>query len=373
MSQAPVDAPYEQKSQDKEKSGLTPTVLAYENPAFMRSDSGRLVRIICEFMEPGERLRQHNIKGTILFFGSARSMSKKQYDETIGGLRAELAAVKQQGGDGGKLAELATKIERFEKVEWMCPYVDITEDLAYKLTKWSIQQPHLREFFSKQPDYMTGFVESEVPSRQPLVVCTGGGPGIMEAANKGAHRAGGLSMGCGITLPFEKGLNPYVTQAQPAAHAFDKPKGSLAFEFHYFFTRKFWMMLPAKILVVGPGGFGTLDELMELLTLKQTGKLGELVVVLLGVKFWKTIVNWQALADFGVISQAEVDKLFFTDSADEAFTYITGKMEESGVRLVQTTSPQVSPSRPSGMSGAIAGSFALGNSAMGDKKQFPSG
>jgi len=167
----------------------------------------------------------------------------------------------------------------------------------------------------------------ETRRRQPLVVTTGGGPGIMEAANRGAASVpGGITMGMGISLPFEKGLNPFVTKG-------------LAFEFQYFFTRKFWMMYYAKALVVGPGGFGTMDELFELLTLRQTGKLPDFPIVLLCSKYWKTVINWQAMVDFGTISQEEVDRLCFADNAEEAFQHIRVNIEGG-----HSPMPNVSPS-----------------------------
>ncbi len=151
----------------------------------------------------------------------------------------------------------------------------------------------------------------EVEDEQRIYVCTGGGPGFMEAAAKGASSVrGSRNIGMGITVPFEVGLNEHVSE-------------DLAFQYHYFFTRKFWMVYHCQAIVAAPGGMGTLDELFEVLTLKQTGKVqGDLPVVLFGKKFWRTIVNWQSMADFGVISQVEVDQLFFTDCPHEAFDHI---------------------------------------------------
>jgi len=149
-----------------------------------------------------------------------------------------------------------------------------------------------------------------------VYVCTGGGPGFMEAANRGASEVvGGKSIGMGITLPFEEGLNPFVTP-------------ELAFEYHYFFTRKFWMAFHMQALVVAPGGMGTCDELFELLTLKQTGKIQKsLPVVLLGKAYWKSVINWQKLGVYGVINPAEVDELLFTDDVQEAFDFIVRSLE----------------------------------------------
>ena len=153
-------------------------------------------------------------------------------------------------------------------------------------------------------------------SKGELVVCTGGAGGFMEAANRGAADVpGGRSIGMGISLPFESGLNPYVTP-------------ELAFEYHYFFTRKFWMAFHMQALVVAPGGFGTMDELFELLTLKQVGKMQRsLPVVLFGKEYWKSIINWEVIGKYGVINPAEVDELLFTDDVDEAFNFIIQALE----------------------------------------------
>jgi len=147
-----------------------------------------------------------------------------------------------------------------------------------------------------------------------LFICTGGGPGFMEAANRGAHDAGGKSIGMGITLPFEKGLNPYVTP-------------ELAFEYHYFFTRKFWMAYYMQALVVAPGGFGTCDELFEIVTLKQTGKLNkDIPIVLFGKQYWEDVVNWKALAKYGTISEKDIADFCFTDDVGEAFEFVSSRL-----------------------------------------------
>merc|ERR1719401_2440414 len=146
-------------------------------------------------------------------------------------------------------------------------------------------------------------------------VGTGGGPGMMEAANKGAALAGGQSIGFGISLPFEKGLNPYVTP-------------SLAFEFHYFFTRKFWMSYKCMGLVVAPGGLGTCDELFEVITLMQTGKIKrKLPVILIGRQFWQACINWQAFVEYGMISDSDANQIIFADTAEEAFRALVAGIE----------------------------------------------
>jgi uncharacterized protein (TIGR00730 family) len=159
---------------------------------------------------------------------------------------------------------------------------------------------------------------SQHDANQSIVICTGGGPGFMEAANKGAASVkGARNIGMGISLPFECGLNPYVTE-------------SLAFEFHYFFTRKFWMVYHCQAIVVAPGGVGTFDELFEVLTLKQTGKIHkDLPVILFGKEFWTTVVNWESLVKFGTVSQKDIDDLYFTDDVEEAFQYVTQRLSSN--------------------------------------------
>jgi uncharacterized protein (TIGR00730 family) len=307
-------SPYIQKDEDVSGKKLTPTVKSYKNTEFLSGNAGRMVRILCEFEEPQERLRRHYIRSTFLFFGSARSMTQAQYDTTIKALQAKLADCTSEADKEAVQEELT----RLEKTQWMCEWVDVVESLARKVAEFAKKEKHLiNHSFKYIPDYFKLPPEGAPQSMHDLeenfhdlVVTTGGGPGFMEAANRGAASVPDVkTMGMGISLPFEKGLNRHVTDG-------------LAFEFHYFFTRKFWMMYSCRAIVVAPGGFGTLDELFELLTLKQTRKIPSLPVVLIGKRFWQTVINWQALADFGVISQAEIDSILFTDSPEEATAYI---------------------------------------------------
>lgn len=325
---APSDSPYVMKEADKTSNGLTPTTKAFESRDFLSSRDARMLRIMCEFQEPQLRLKRNGVKGTILFFGSARSMARVDFDKTFNGLKSDLAAT----SDANAKTAIQAKLDRFAKVEWMCEWADKAEVLSQRLTAWSMEESRVKNELIDQPDYLTGAVGNGGSEKQPLVVLTGGGPGIMEAANRGAASVpGAKSMGMGISLPFEKGLNPYVTP-------------DLAFEFHYFFTRKFWMMYSAKALVVGPGGFGTMDELFELMTLRQTGKLPkDLPIVLLGAKYWKTVVNWQAMADFGTISQEEVDRLCFADDVDTAFNFIVNQLKDSVGTTAVTPSKGAAP------------------------------
>lgn len=303
----PVESPYMMKERDLSSKKLTPTTKSYLNEPFLKSHDARIIRILCEFQEPAGRLNANKVKGTILFFGSARAMLKEDFDATMRDLQYKLS----HAPPGEAQEMLQEKIASFRKVEWMCEWTSKAEVLSRLLTEWAVNDPELKAAFRDAPDYLREDCDSS-STAQPLVVTTGGGPGLMEAANRGAASVpGAITMGMGISLPFENGLNPYVTPG-------------LAFEFHYFFTRKFWMMYSAKALVIAPGGFGTMDELFELLTLRQTKKIPDLPIVLLCSKYWKTIINWQAIADFGTISQKEVDSLLFADEPEEAFAYIQG-------------------------------------------------
>jgi uncharacterized protein (TIGR00730 family) len=324
-----VDCPYDAK----EESVLTETTKAYKNLDFLNSRAARSIRIMCEFEEPRRRLRENHIQGTLLIFGSARSLSRADHALAVSKLEQDIA----KSTDGEK-AKLEQKLLRLQKSSWMCDYCGHVEELSRRLTEWtmkedvrtgkdikgtnpqSLQTSALQRFNSQALQYLTEDTPSQPRENagtfpQHMVVCTGGGPGIMEAANKGAASVpGSKNMGMGISLPFEEGLNRYVTS-------------ELAFEFHYFFTRKFWMLYQAHCIIVFPGGFGTFDELFEACTLKQTGKLRpDLPIVLFGKKYWEKVVNWQALVDMGTISQQDVDDILFTDCVDEAFNHITTRL-----------------------------------------------
>ena len=235
--------------------------------------------------------------------------------------------INQCSNDAEKV-ELEEKMRVLQSLEWMCSQYDVIVDLSRKLTEWatmptskigararvsgvSRHHPSVIDFYGHNTD---------VEVDQKLFVISGGGPGFMQAANEGASQVpGARNIGMAISVPFEKGTNQFVTP-------------ELAFEFHYFFTRKFWMVYHCQALIVAPGGLGTFDELFEVLTLKQTGKVQkDLPVVLIGKEFWKTVINWEALFKFGTISKKDVDDLFFTDSADEAAAYIIDRLGHNGI------------------------------------------
>lgn len=261
---------------------------SYANDAFLNSRDARLIRIMCELEEPGARLDAQGVDNIVMFFGSARAKPRKEYEQAV--IEAE-AALKASPED--KKAQGA--LERLRKQEFLVGMFDVVRETTRRLTLWSMERAG-----KGLPSYIVG---------------TGGGPGMMQAANQGAADAAGPTAGLGISLPFEKGLNPYVTP-------------SLAFEFHYFFTRKFWMAYKCMGLVVAPGGFGTCDELFELLTLMQTGKIKQpLPVVLIGKKFWKDCINWEAFVNYGMISDQDASQLHFADTAEEAFRFLKEGIE----------------------------------------------
>lgn len=257
---------------------------AYKNADFLNSASARKIRVLCELTEPEHRFREQRIKDTIVMFGSARTLPPAEAEKRLHALEAELEGKDELGPDEAEALQLAQARVR------MAPYYEACVELSRRLTEWS------KELNDKHHRFL---------------ICSGGGPGIMEAANKGARLANGASVGLGISLPREQGINAYVPR-------------DLGFEFHYFFIRKYWFMYLAKALVAFPGGFGTLDELFEVITLVQTGKVHKKVpVVIFGSAFWKNIINFDALADWGVINRRDLNLFKICDEVDEAFDYIT--------------------------------------------------
>jgi len=257
---------------------------AYKNPEFLNSPQARSIRILAEYIEPESRFAKYNIQDTIVFFGSARIRPPEE------ALRHR-DALREQGAPEAQLraAESRLLISRY--------YQDAV-DLARMITAWS------KDLYAC----------NQCNGRR-FIVCSGGGPGIMEASNRGASEAGGYSIGLNISLPFEQDPNPYISR-------------ELNFEFHYFFVRKFWLAYLAKALIIFPGGFGTLDEMMEILTLVQTGKMHkDIPIILFGSSFWKEIINFQALADWGVISPEDLDLFTFCETPQEAFDVLKQRLE----------------------------------------------
>jgi uncharacterized protein (TIGR00730 family) len=245
-------------------------LLAYRNQEFLDTPDARPLRILSEYLYPLSHFRKEKISDTIVFFGSARTF---------------------EASASGR-------------------YYNEARQLAHRLTEWSVNLEETNRF----------------------VVCTGGGPGIMEAANRGASEAGGKTIGLNIGLPTEQRPNPFITPA-------------LNFEFHYFFMRKFWFAYMAKALVVFPGGFGTLDELMEVLTLTQTEKLvKKMVVVLYGTTFWKEILNFDALVRHGMIDPRDLNLFQFADDVDTAFQILKDGLTKHYLTAGEET-PAIAKSR----------------------------
>ncbi len=252
--------------------------LAYMDAEFLETDDARPLRILAEYLEPLRRLKQQNIQDTVVFFGSARVHSRADASRALDRLRRKRLQPRSK-------AHLAAMKRSRKAVEWSRFYEDARE-LAHKLAVWSLS------------------LESP---RHRFVVCSGGGPGIMEAANRGAYEAGGKSIGFNIRLPFEQGANRYLTEG-------------LHFEFHYFFMRKFWFAYLAKALVIFPGGFGTLDEMFEILTLAQTQKLSkQLGVFIYGREYWEAIIDLKPMEEWGAINSSDLDLLKWVNTPDEAF------------------------------------------------------
>jgi hypothetical protein len=260
--------------------------LAYENRKFLNSPDGRVMRILAEYLEPLSRFRRERIQDTIVFFGSARFHSRTQAQH-------DLEVLEKPGS--AKLAppEEQLRIRRARADVEMARYYEDARQLAFKITSWAKELHQARSRF---------------------VVCTGGGPGIMEAANLGASEAGGKTIGLNINLPFEQMPNAFITP-------------ELNFEFHYFFMRKLWFAYLAKALVVFPGGFGTFDELFELLTLAQTEKMAKrMCIVVYGKDYWDRVVNFEALVDSGTISPKDLELFHWANDPDEAFEYLKAEL-----------------------------------------------
>lgn len=254
------------------------TIKAYNNEGFLNSKDGRALRILAEYLEPKSRFEREKVDDTIVFMGSARTLSREDAEK-------KLREAEQAGGDL-ESALMAVK---------MSAYYEAARELAFRLTQWS-----------KQID----------KNEKRFVVCTGGGPGIMEAANRGAAEARGMNVGLTISIPVEEFDNQYVTR-------------ELSFHFHYFFMRKFWFAYLAKAVIVFPGGFGTLDELFELLTLVQTRKLKKpMPIIVFGGDYWRKVINFKELASHGTIDARDVELMRFTDSVDEAYEWIVKQLAE---------------------------------------------
>jgi uncharacterized protein (TIGR00730 family) len=255
--------------------------MAYLYPEFLESPEARPIRILSEYLEPLRRFKEQKIQDTVVFFGSARVDSRERAERALQTLRAR--------GVRNADEHYQRELKKSRKaLEW-ARYYEEARELARMLASWTLS------------------LQSE---NHRFVVTSGGGPGIMEAANRGAREGGGKTIGLNIRLPFEQGANPYITDG-------------LQFEFHYFFMRKFWFAYLAKALVIFPGGFGTLDELFEILTLVQTDKLSKKIgVVLYGREYWDQVLQLQPMSEWGAIAEKDLELLNYFDTPSDAFEYL---------------------------------------------------
>ncbi|WP_263367433.1 LOG family protein [Edaphobacter bradus] len=282
---------------------LEPAPLAYENMDFINSADGRILRIMAEYQEPMTRFRRERIQDTVVFFGSARfralDVARAEFEllENTGSTMPAPAAEQPPGLEELESGEVTgQRLLRAGAAIEMAAYYEDARKLAFLLATWAKKLPG---------------------PRQRFVVTSGGGPGIMEAANRGAHEAGAKTVGLNIKLPFEQQPNPYITPA-------------LNFDFHYFFMRKYWFAYLAKALIIFPGGFGTLDEMFEVLTLVQTRKLAKkITVVIYGSTYWKSVINLDILAEKGAIAVSDLDLFHFADTPEEAFEILKKGLTEN--------------------------------------------
>jgi uncharacterized protein (TIGR00730 family) len=254
---------------------------AYQDTRFLESKDARALRILAEYLEPLSRFQRRHVQDTIVFMGSARPLSEEAATATLAEAKA--------AGQGIEAAQTALRLS---------VYYEAARELARRLTEWSKK--------------LGG-------EERRFVVCTGGGPGIMEAANRGASEARGLNVGLTISIPDEEFDNPYVSR-------------ELHFHFHYFFMRKFWFVYLAKAVVLFPGGFGTLDELFEILTLVQTRKMRKRIpIVVFGTEYWDDIVDFGAMVKYGVISPGDVELFHRINSVDDAYEVIIKGLTENAL------------------------------------------
>ncbi|MDO5581769.1 MAG: TIGR00730 family Rossman fold protein [Planctomycetia bacterium] len=260
---------------------------AYKDEDFLQGDDARELRLLAEYMKADTAFRKKRILSTIIVFGSARIKSPKT-------ARDNLEAVEKKLRSDPDSESLKTECAKAKT--------------ALEFSKYYEEARKLGEIVSECNQFYA--MEDPEPLRHlDYVICTGGGPGIMEAANRGAWDAGGVSIGLNISLPFEQRPNPYITP-------------DLCFQYHYFAMRKMHFMIRARALVAFPGGFGTFDELFEALTLRQTGRMQTLPIILFGEHFWRKCINFEYLAEAGMISPKDLDLITFVETADEAWDSI---------------------------------------------------
>ena len=262
----------------------------HEDPVFLESTPARPLRILAEYINPLAQLKREGIGDTIVMFGSARIHSREDALARLSHLQKE-----KPGKTAKEKASHKEALRSAKSAVEMSRYYEEARALSHKITTWAM---------------------SLGPRPRRFVICSGGGPGIMEAANRGAYEAGGKSIGLSIELPHEQFANPYISP-------------ELSFNFHYFFMRKLWFAQIAKALIVFPGGFGTLDELWEMMTLSQTGKMPKHTLILIYCrKYWDEVLKLKNMVRWGTISQEDFDNLQYADSVDEAFDIIRTGLEK---------------------------------------------
>ncbi|MBI5208030.1 MAG: TIGR00730 family Rossman fold protein [Candidatus Firestonebacteria bacterium] len=263
-------------------------IKAYKNLDFLNSPDARPVRVLCELMEPKTKLRRYHIENTIVFFGSARAKPFEIAERDFLFIEKQYKNAVKPG------LKIKEAYENAQAQLYMAQYYEKARELSYKLTK---------------------FINQNSKSKSKLTLCTGGGAGIMEAVNLGANEAGGKSIGFNISLPVKQNINKYVSD-------------DLSFEFHYFFIRKFWFAYLAKALIIFPGGLGTLDEMMEMLTLLQTGVIKKkMPVIIFGSEYWNKIINFDELIKFKTVDADELKLLNFFDDVDEVFDFLKNNLK----------------------------------------------
>ena len=270
--------------------------VAHDDRVFMESTPARPIRILSEYLHPLVQFRKEGIGDTIVMFGSARILPRDRALAALEHLTGKkVAPARRKDGELHRQA-----LRKARNALAMSRYYEEARELSFRITSWALTL-------------------GTMPRR--FVICSGGGPGIMEAANRGAAEAGGKSIGLSIELPNEQFANPYISS-------------ELSFNFHYFFMRKLWFAQIAKALIVFPGGFGTMDEFWEMLTLLQTGKLPKHNLVLIyGRKYWNEVLNWRAMVRWGTIDAEESNLLQFADTVDEAFTRVRERLEKYHMKL----------------------------------------
>ena len=261
--------------------------LAFADPEFLLRRETRGIRFQLEMLKPDLGQSQQGIESTVVVFGSARFPSPETATASLAAAQANLAKIKAANSDPAALQDAQDALMVAERHTRNAYFYDQARMFARLVAGHS----------------------NPLPPAQQLFICTGGGPGIMEAANRGAHELGAPTVGLNIVLPHEQSGNKYITP-------------SLNFKFHYFALRKMHFMMRAKALVAFPGGFGTLDELFEVITLVQTGKAKALPIVLFGSNYWKRLINFDVLIEEGAISSQDLKLFHYVDEPQEAWDII---------------------------------------------------